>query len=46
MVPIREQLMALIRANGGTINENDSRIPALLKQLEELLEEEESNGNT
>lgn len=45
MVPIREQLMALIRVNGGTINENDSRIPALLKQLKEILEEEEQPNN-
>lgn len=46
MKPVREQLMDLIRANGGNVKENDHRIPALLKQLKEILEEEESNGNT
>lgn len=40
MKPVREQLMDLIRANGGTIKENDSRIPALLKQLKDILEED------
>ena len=39
MKPVREQLMDLILANGGTVKENDSRIPALLKQLKEILEE-------
>lgn len=41
MKPVREQLMDLIRANGGNIKENDHRIPALLKQLKEILEEAE-----
>ena len=45
MVPIREQLMALVRSKGGTIKENDSRIPALLKQLKELTEEEDQGPN-
>ena len=41
MIPIKDQLMAMIRDLGGTSNENDCRIPALLKQLNELLESEE-----
>jgi hypothetical protein len=40
MKPVREQLMDLIRANGGNIKENDHRIPALLKQLKEILEDD------
>ena len=45
MKPIREQLMDLIRANGGNIKENDHRIPALLKQLKEILEENSEPSN-
>ena len=45
MKPVREQLMDLIRANGGTIKENDHRIPALLKQLREILEENSGSSN-
>ena len=47
MVPFREQLMALVRKLGGTVKENDSRIPRLLKQVKDLTdsENEESAGN-
>lgn len=40
MKPIRLQLMDIVRSLGGTVKNNDSRIPALLKQVKENLPDE------
>lgn len=45
MVPIREQLMALVRKLGGTVKNNDNRIPRLLKQASDLTDSESNSGN-
>lgn len=35
MIPIKIRLMDLIRKQGGSVKNNDNRIPALLKTMED-----------
>ena len=42
MKPIRFQLMDIVRSLGGTVKNNDSRIPALLKQVKDAIEEQDN----
>ena len=43
MLPFREQLAAIIRKLGGTVKNNDNRIPKLLNQVKELTDSNESD---
>ena len=45
MLPIREQLAAIVRKLGGTVKNNDNRIPKLLKDVKELTDSEQSEEN-
>ena len=44
MIPIREQLMDICRGEGKTIKNNDNRIPRLLEELNDIVNNNDNSG--